>query len=127
MNEDQILLQFQKGDQLAFKAVYEKFYESVYRFTKRLTEDTHEGENIALDLFVKLWERRENFETLQNIKAFLFISARNACLNFLKARKRNRLTTEEALAIVTEKEKVADYYIIKSEILRALDEEIQKL
>ena len=124
MNEDQILLLFQNGDQKGFKAVFELFYQGVCNFSKRLTEDNQEGEDIALTSFHKLWVRKENFRTLTNIKAFLYITTRNACLNFIKVRKRN---IGESLINSREEEKQADHNIIKSEILRAIDEEVQKL
>jgi RNA polymerase sigma-70 factor (ECF subfamily) len=127
MNEDQILLLFQNGDQKGFKAVFELFYQGICNFSKRLTEDNQEGEDIAITSFHKLWDRKENFQTLTNIKSFLYITTRNACLNFIKARNRKHTTGEDSLFNLTQKENDADRYTIRSEILRAIDEEIQKL
>jgi RNA polymerase sigma-70 factor (ECF subfamily) len=43
-----------------------------------------DGEDLVKDTFVKLWQTHADFDTPQNIKAFLYITTRNACLNFLR-------------------------------------------
>ena len=45
--------------------------------------DVSVTDDIVQDLFVSLWNKKENFESIEKIKAFLFVSARNACLNEL--------------------------------------------
>jgi RNA polymerase sigma-70 factor (ECF subfamily) len=40
--------------------------------------------DIVQDIFLKLWQKRTDFNTHQNVKAFLYISTRNACFNYLK-------------------------------------------
>lgn len=41
-------------------------------------------EDIVQEIFVKLWEKREQLSIDTSLKSYLFQSAHNSCLNFLK-------------------------------------------
>ena len=79
---------FKEGNRDAFRLVYQLHHRALYNFVRQLTDDRHEAEDIVADTFVKLWNLKANFETDNNIKAFLYITARNASLNFLRYQKR---------------------------------------
>src|SRR6185369_16606748 len=97
-------------------------------FAEKLIGDTQEAEDIVLDTFSKFWTRRENFETLPNIRAFLYISTRNACFNYLKYRRlQNKRQHELAEAWEPEQEENAEQLRVRSEVLRLLQTEIEKL
>ena len=50
-------------------------------FARRLVNDAAIAQDIVTDVFVKLWQRQSDFKTVYAVKAFLYISTRNACLN----------------------------------------------
>ena len=85
--DNSILLAFNAGEEGAFQIIHKQFSPSLFHFTRNLVVDYQVAEDIVSETFVKLWSLRENFYDIQKIKAFLFITARNAGLDFL--RKRN--------------------------------------
>src|ERR1041385_6569303 len=94
--QDKSLLQeFKRGNTHAFRAVYEMFFPGLCFFAKRLVDNDGEGEDIAADSFVKLLNRHDTFDTLPNIKAFLYITTRNACLNYLRSSQRQHSSNRE--------------------------------
>lgn len=81
---------FKEGNPDAFKLIYKRYHKALCFFVKSLTGDTFESEDIVAETFVKLWNLKNNgFDTENNIKAFLYITARNASLNFLRSKKRH--------------------------------------
>ena len=84
----QIIDGFKEGRADAFRTVYTMHHRPLYNFVKKLTEDPMEAEDIVAETFVKLWNLKAKFETDINIKAFIYITARNASLNFLRYRKK---------------------------------------
>src|SRR5688500_19829073 len=93
---DKVLLhEFKRGNTQAFKAVYDLYFPSLCFFAKRLVDNDGEGEDIAADSFVKLLNRYDSFDTLPNIKAFLYITTRNACLNYLRYSQRQHSSKRE--------------------------------
>lgn len=93
----QVIDGFKEGNAQAFRWVYMQYHRALYHFTEKLIDDKQEAEDIVAETFVKLWNLKANFETTQNIKAFLYITARNASLNFVRYRKRQ---TEQQLHIL---------------------------
>jgi RNA polymerase sigma-70 factor (ECF subfamily) len=73
---------FTGGERTAFTAVYNEYYLRVYQYAERFLPSTADAEDITADTFVKLWQRRNEFATLDHIRAFLFTTVRNACINF---------------------------------------------
>ena len=84
-----MVMQFRQGSPEAVKYIYNKYFADLYVFAFKMTGDRHEAEDIAVTSFMKLWQLRERFETPANIKAFLYVTARNACLDHLRAYKRH--------------------------------------
>jgi RNA polymerase sigma-70 factor (family 1) len=70
-----------KQKRLEFKKIYHKFNPALIFFATRLINDRAAAEDIVAEIFVKYWQKQFDFETVYNVKAFLYISTRNACLN----------------------------------------------
>src|SRR5688500_13729910 len=77
------LLAFTRGDESGFNKVFETFYQEICRFTHKLISNMAEAQDITADTFVKLYKLHDRFNTEANIKAFLYITARNNALNYL--------------------------------------------
>lgn len=86
-SDERLIEAFNQGNPAAFKQVFDTHYSYLYYFTRKLILNEEEAEEITLDTFKKLFDRYANFDTNANIKAFLFITARNNCLNYLRAEK----------------------------------------
>jgi RNA polymerase sigma-70 factor (ECF subfamily) len=87
---DELLIEFSQGSPHAFKAIFDSFRMRIFYFVKKLIDDRLAAEEITSDTFVKLHRLHDRFNTFNNIQAFLFITARNASLDFLKHRQRER-------------------------------------
>ena len=77
----------QSGDKEAFRLLYTKYFTPLCRFIFLYVQDEMEAEELATDIFVNVWERREELDFSLSLKAYLFQSARNKALNFLRDRK----------------------------------------
>ncbi|WP_319480178.1 RNA polymerase sigma-70 factor [uncultured Draconibacterium sp.] len=81
------LLLFRSGDEQVFKLIFENNYERIVGFCMQFIPDREEAKNIAQQAFVKLWTNREEVNTLNGIRAFLYTAAKTECLNFLRHEK----------------------------------------
>lgn len=81
--EKELMYRFQQGDAIAFNTIYNRYYSSLRYFSQRLTCQKREAEDIAVETFVKLYRLCGNFENVANIRAFLYVTARNACYDYL--------------------------------------------
>ena len=126
--ENDLIVQFNQGDTEAFTAIYNKYFSTLYYFVKRFVPDREDAEDITADVFVKLWSLRTNLNSIKNIEAFLYITGRNACLDFLRHIQRRHLRQKELLhALLQESEDGQLTDDVKTLVLKAIYEEIEKL
>ena len=78
---------FRNGDHKAFKALYDAHFDSLYLFGMKYIPIKDVVEDIVQEAFIKVWERREDFFDEPSLKAFLYKSIRNTCLNNIQHNK----------------------------------------
>jgi RNA polymerase sigma-70 factor (ECF subfamily) len=115
--DDNVLSRFRQGDETAFRQVFDAFYRPLYYFTYKITGNEPEAEEICLNSFLKLYERCALFETANNIKAFLYITARNNCFDYLRTSKLQRERQQQFAVAMRNDELLAMEYDIKDELI----------
>jgi RNA polymerase sigma-70 factor (ECF subfamily) len=118
---------FKKGDPRGLQTLFAQFYAPLCLFAERLLHDRPAAEDIVADTFLKLWNRHADFDSLQNVKAFLYITTRNASLNLLKRMQREKLSQKQLAYLSGEREGFVLEEIIRHEVLREISREIEKL
>ncbi len=56
----------------------------LYRLAQRITLDSAEAEDIVQETLIKIWNRRETWNEIENIEAFCFTICRNLSLDSIK-------------------------------------------
>lgn len=125
--DNDIIDSFRKGGPEALQSLLKLFYSPLCLFAERLLADSAAAEDIVGESFLKLWNKRTNFESLQNIKAFMYITVRNACLNHLKQAKRDSLSKKQLAYLTGEKEEFVLNEMIRAEVLKEIMQEINNL
>ena len=69
---------FQSGDRKAFEKLLNQYYPALLNYGQRLIRDNDFAQDCLQDFFIDLWNHRENLDTPQSIKAYLFSSYRRA-------------------------------------------------
>ena len=126
LNND-IMDAFRNGEPPALHSLLKLFYGPLCLFAERMVMDRPAAEDIVGETFIKLWNKRANFETIQNVKAFLYISTRNACLNWLKQAQRDSLSKKQLAYLTSEREEFILNEIIRAEVLQEIMQEIERL
>lgn len=125
--EDELIKRIAGGEQQAFQVIFRRHYKALCYFAASITQHQQEAEDLVQESFSKLWDKRADFNTTANIKAFLYISTKNACLNFI--RQKHRQTEKEKEFSYLQEEAPADFDPLLSEveIIQELYEEIEQL
>ena len=74
--------QIKQGNSKAFKAIFDRYWNIVYRFTGLYLMDNYEKEEITQQVFIKLWEKRELLDEEKDLDGLLFIITRNLIQQF---------------------------------------------
>ena len=91
---------FIEGDKKAFADVYNMHYNRVYNFVKDLVKDREEAQDIVAETFIKLWKLHALFNTNENIRAFLYVTAKNASMDYFRYCQKQREKKQEASYIL---------------------------
>lgn len=83
-NETIVLAALAGGSEKAFDALFVNYYPRVLQFVMQFCHDKSEAENIVQELFMNLWIRRERMSAIVSIDSYLFVSARNAAIHYIK-------------------------------------------
>lgn len=57
------------------------------RFATHFLKDEDEARDVVQDVFLKLWQKRDTLEEIENIEAFAMRMTRNRCLDVIRANK----------------------------------------
>lgn len=78
------MLQVAQGDRAAFARLFDRHQQRVVRFCHRFVGDAHRAEELAQDVFVKLYRSASRYQQTARFQTFLFRVATNTCLNELR-------------------------------------------
>lgn len=82
--EKNILHNLKNGDSKAFERIFNFWYEPLVHFADEYISDIESARNIIQNIFLKLWEKHELVDPDSNLKSYLYIAARNACLSHIR-------------------------------------------
>lgn len=116
---------FTEGKSSGFNAIFNLYYGQICYFCERLTGNANEGEDIAIQTFTTLFRMHKQFNTLPNIKAFLYITARNNCFNYLRSLQRRRSHEKQFGEQI--KEKAAENEILETLIVKEIHDAVEQL
>jgi RNA polymerase sigma-70 factor (ECF subfamily) len=119
------------GKEIALDDLYRTYRRQLVFFANKYVDDTLQAEDIVSESFIKLWDKKDQFDAEGNIKAFLFTITRNACLDFLKGRQRKTPHIKEYAYIAEKTEQGPDLSmettIVQLALLERLPEELNRL
>ena len=96
INLDNVLLQkLKQGDKKALETLFKTYYSSLVKFARNILKNTEQAEDITQDVFIKIWDKREDLAHISSFKAYLFMAVRNQCFNTLKVNERKNWLDDE--------------------------------
>ena len=109
-----------------FDEFFRAFFNPACVFIRQMLRNEEDVADLAQDVFLKVYEHWEEFETADNAKAFLYTSARNVCLDYIKRRKASERYAEHAKAQEEQEESFLEE-VVRQETYRLLYAAIDKL
>lgn len=105
---------FPQGGERALQVLFDHFYGMVYRRLYVLTGNKETSEELAADVFLDLWRRRENLSPPRSWGAYLTQAATYKAIDHL--RKKEPLRVEADPALISLRSEAADSELIAAEL-----------
>lgn len=76
LTDIELLTLLAKSDQNAFTAIYNRYWEKMFALAARKVDDLHDAEEIVQEIFVSLWNKRENLQITSSFNNYLAVSVK---------------------------------------------------
>lgn len=87
-SDEELMLFLNKGEVLAFDELYERYSKRLYvYFFRMLNFNKTSAEDALQDLFLKIAEKPEKFDSSYSFKTWVFSVASNSCKNYYRHKK----------------------------------------
>ncbi|MFA4867728.1 MAG: RNA polymerase sigma-70 factor [Pedobacter sp.] len=101
-NEIELISRLKLGDYVAFDTLYQEYAASVAYKINKLVKITEIAEELHQDVFMKVWEQRENLKLDTPFRPFLLHIARNTAIDFFRKAARDQLLEQQLISQATE-------------------------
>lgn len=88
----------QNGEEPAFEEIYTRYWKQLFALAAHKLGNLAEAEEIVQDIFLDLWQRREQLSIVSGLPVYLAVAVKYKVLNVL-ARKHVRMKYEESLSL----------------------------
>ena len=123
------LQQIAAGDQAAFKLVYGSFYKRLYQFAFAIVKTREAAEEIVEDVFIRIWQKREDLSSVRNLRVYLYTATKNTALNYLSKKARESIAEPfDHINIGLDQSAVTpEQILITAEMFKKIQEAIEAL
>ncbi|WP_291867198.1 RNA polymerase sigma-70 factor [Maribacter sp.] len=83
-NNSNLILYLKKGNENAYAYLIDTYNHKLCLYANSLMNDVSISEDIVQNVFIKVWERRDNLKTNLSIKSYLYKSVYNLSINEYK-------------------------------------------
>ncbi|MEG2067734.1 MAG: RNA polymerase sigma-70 factor [Tannerellaceae bacterium] len=84
MKEQTLLMGLSSGDAKSFDAIFMLYFPKLKLFLSGFLSNQADAEDLAQDVFMKLWQSRQSLAYVENINAYLYQMARNTLYTYLE-------------------------------------------
>ena len=78
-------------DVKVFEKLFFHYYDDLYRFAFRYLQQRELAEEVVSDVFMSIWQKRQSFSEVKNLKVYLYVITKNHALNYLKKNSKSLL------------------------------------
>jgi RNA polymerase sigma-70 factor (family 1) len=111
LSDEELAHAIKDSDLAAFKVIYYRYYERMYRFIWIRTNSVELAEDISQEIFTRLWENRKKHTIWKSLKAYLYRIANNLIIDFYRKKSHE---ADYVLKLASSSQPVYDDYVDKS-------------
>ena len=127
LSDNQLLALIKENNELAFAAIYDKYWEALYSIAFRKTRSLQETEDLLHEVFMDLWKNRHNIEIRKSFAAYIATALKYKIFRLIDAQRVRKkyagtVNFENQMAEAT-----TDNQLSFAELYDLIEESIEKL
>ncbi|MEM7549779.1 MAG: RNA polymerase sigma-70 factor [Bacteroidota bacterium] len=124
---EHIIQAIKNGDKEAFEQVFKQYYNALFNLSKGILKDEAIAEEQVQEVFIKLWERKEELQADIKLFPYLLTSVRNRSYNYVRDHTVAQKYVDHQLQQYREQIFNQDYEQYSDEIILKLNKVIDQL
>ncbi|GJM35352.1 MAG: hypothetical protein DHS20C18_43530 [Saprospiraceae bacterium] len=81
----------------ALEVIFHRFQPVLVGYARQLVHSAEDAREVVQDVFLAVWNNRENLKLDESLKAYLFTATRNKCYNHLRKRRLDTVEMNESV------------------------------
>lgn len=114
-----------QGEQIVRQVLHLK--DKLYRFALRILADEIDAEDVVQETFVKVWQKSEQLEGIENKEAWCMTVARNLAIDKIRARKKAMSSDIDGFHFLSDKNPTPDKVLENQENLDLVMDKLNSL
>jgi RNA polymerase sigma-70 factor (family 1) len=114
-------------DQKAYRELFMHYYEPLIRFATSIVRSREGAEEIYSSVFLKLWDLGNALNNIDNLSVYLYISIKNASLNYLAKYYKVRTVDIDSVEVDLLQADTPEQNLLQSELQRTIQLGIRSL
>lgn len=124
--ELQLLIRLKEGCHESYAILFNTYYKNLVLFAGTIIQDRAVCEDIVQNIFLKLWNERNNLVIETSLKSYLLRAVRNGCLDHLRHQKIVENYVTRLYTTLDDSDSVNNY-VLYSDLYVHLQDAISKL
>ena len=110
-------------DRNIFNENFRYYYRPLCMYALHYIKDVDSAEDIVQDCFAEVWERKDDLEDVENIRAYLYTMVRNRCCHYLKEKSKQKVINDDLYDLEddTHEEEYEERSFLEARILTAIE------
>lgn len=75
------------SNERTFEHLFKSYFKALHAYAYTIVNDEITAEEMVQTVFLKIWEKKEQLQVETSVKAYLYRSVYNCCMNYLKHKK----------------------------------------
>ncbi|HZL11245.1 MAG TPA: RNA polymerase sigma-70 factor [Prolixibacteraceae bacterium] len=126
-NDAEAMMQMADGNMNAYRFLFDRHFSDLCNFLLIYLHSKELSEEIALEMFTHIWEKRDTLQIKASFKTFLFASAKNRAISLYRKEHKTILTSIENSDTAVSEDPNSQHLMENNELRAIIDSAIGKL
>jgi RNA polymerase sigma-70 factor (ECF subfamily) len=106
LTDKELLSEIRRGDDNTLKIIFQMYHSPLCSTVFRMVQDREVAKDIVQEVFIRFWHKHNSLPQELDLKAYLYKSAINGALNYLKKTKRIQQDSLEGIEEIEEPQQI---------------------
>ncbi|WP_372775762.1 RNA polymerase sigma-70 factor [Mangrovibacterium sp.] len=125
LTDRELFSKVMSDDELAFGELFHRYYAALCVFADQMLHDEQKTRELVQEVFVRLWEKRQQVQIHSSVKSYLFRAVKNESINWIKHQKVAQKYIDQL--VPDERSTQADQFVLEVDLLRKIEAGIEAL